>query len=379
VTIFGRCRVYGALREAKRSLEAAMRTFRSKTSKGARRQIAIKDAEIVALRRELTRARGEEPSPAAASTASFFVVGYQKSGTTWLMQMLDSHPEILCKGEGRFFGGGWRQESVKRIDARRPPSSLYNAVLDAEYLRLWIERSVWSRNDDTEEHLSNLTRMAIDYFLTGELSKTGKRLVGDKSPLLTAETMEEIAGIYPEAKVIHIIRDGRDAVVSAAHHSRNFGKARKGVRTPGDRCAEPGELQLAGESIFAGNSLERMAAEWSRRVGKTVEDGPALLGESYTEVRYEDLLERPEEEVRRLLEFLGAGSNEEIVRRCVNAASFERLSGGRERGKEDSSSFFRKGVAGDWRRFFTREDRRIFKQEAGELLIEIGYETDNNW
>jgi hypothetical protein len=168
-------------------------------------------------------------------------------------------------------------------------------------------------------------------------------------------------------------------VVSAAHHSRNFGKARKGVRTPGDRCAEPGELQLAGESIFAGNSLERMAAEWSRRVGKTVEDGPALLGESYTEVRYEDLLERPEEEVRRLLEFLGAGSNEEIVRRCVNAASFERLSGGRERGKEDSSSFFRKGVAGDWRRFFTREDRRIFKQEAGELLIEIGYETDNNW
>ena len=89
------------------------------------------------------------------------------------------------QGRGTLLRRGWRRESVKRIDARRPPSSLYNAVLDAEYLRLWIERSVWSRNDDTEEHLTNLTRMAIHYFLKGELSKTSKRLVGDKSPLLT--------------------------------------------------------------------------------------------------------------------------------------------------------------------------------------------------
>lgn len=359
------------LRGAKASLDAAKGALRSKASRGARRQIAIKDAEIGALRRELARTRGEEPP---ASTPAFFVVGYQKSGTTWLMRMLDSHPEILCKGEGRFFGAGWRQESVKRIDARRPPSSLYNAVLDAEYLRLWIERSVWSRNDDADEHLTNLTRMAIDYFLTGELSKTGKRLVGDKSPLLTAETMEEIAGIYPEAKVIHIIRDGRDAVVSAAHHSRNFGKARKGARS-----TDPGKLQLAGESIFAGNSLKRMAAEWSRRVGKAVQDGPALLGESYAEVRYEDLLGRPEAEVGRILRLLGADDGGETVKRCVEAASFERLSGGRARGEEDSSSFFRKGVAGDWRSFFTEEDRRIFKQEAGDLLIELGYERDDRW
>src|SRR5215203_5483852 len=338
--LFGSRKSFDMLREAKASLNAAVGALRSKTSKQARRQLAIKEAQIAALRRELAQVRGDgyPQLPVAEDAPVFFILGQQKSGTTWLMQILDSHPEILCRGEGRFFGADWRQESVKRIDSKRPPSSLYNAVLDAEYLKLWIERSVWSRNDDADEHLTNLTRMAIDYFLTGELSKTGKRLVGDKSPLLTAETMEEIAGIYPEAKVIHIIRDGRDAVVSAAHHSRNFGKARKGTRTPGDRRADPGELRLAGESIFAGNSLKRMAAEWSRRVGKTVEDGPALLGESYTEVRYEDLLERPEEEVRRLLEFLGAGSNEEIVRRCVNAASFERLSGGRERGEEDSSS-----------------------------------------
>src|SRR5215210_2747485 len=189
------------LRRARSSLGAAASSLRSRAGRETRRQIAVKDAEIAALRREL--ARGEGVQTAVGATPVFFVVGQQKSGTTWLMRMLDSHPEILCKGEGRFFGGTWRQESVKRTDARRPPSSLYNAVLDAEYLRLWIERSVWSRNDAADEHLTNITRMAIDYFLMGELSKTSKRLVGDKSPLLTPEIIKEIAGIYPEAKVIH--------------------------------------------------------------------------------------------------------------------------------------------------------------------------------
>jgi Sulfotransferase family len=380
--ILGSRRVYLALRGVKSSLDAAARDLRSKASRGARRQIAKKDAEIGALRRELARARGEEPLPGFANTPAFFVVGYQKSGTTWVMRMLDSHPEILCKGEGRFFGGSWRQESVKRIDARRPPSSLYNALLEAEYLRLWIERSVWSRDDDADEHLTNLTRMAIDYFLTGELSKTGKRLVGDKSPLLTPETVREIAGIYPEARVIHIIRDGRDVAVSAAYHSWNFGKAKKNSQPPRKRAArraDPREQRRAGESIFAGNSLRKIAAEWAERVGKTVEEGPALLGENYTEVRYEDLLRSPEGEVQRLLGFLGAERSEKTVRACVRAASFEVLSKGRKRGEEDATSFFRKGVAGDWENVFTERDKRVFEEEAGDLLVNLGYEGHDGW
>jgi hypothetical protein len=382
VTIFGSRKAYQVLRAAKASLEATASGLRSKTSKQARDQIAARDGEIAALRRELARARGDEGVPEGDEAGVFFVVGQQKSGTTWLMRILDSHPEILCRGEGRFFGRDWRQKKIKRIDAQRPASSLYNAVLDAKYLRLWIERSVWSRNDDADEHLDNLTRMAIDYFLKGELSKTGKRLVGDKSPLLTPETIREVARIYPEARVIHIIRDGRDAAVSAVHHSWNFGKKGKNEEVEAKREAyrrDPEGLAETGESIFAGNSLRRMAAEWNLRVGRTVEEGPDLLGERYAQVRYEDLLESPHEEVRRLLAFLGAEAGDETVRRCVEAASFERLSGGRERGEEDATSFFRKGVAGDWRSVFTEGDRRVFEEEAGGLLVELGYEKGHDW
>jgi hypothetical protein len=383
--LFGSRKSFDMLREAKASLNAAVGALRSKTSKQARRQLAIKEAQIAALRRELAQVRGDgyPQLPVAEDAPVFFILGQQKSGTTWLMQILDSHPEILCRGEGRFFGADWRQESVKRIDSKRPPSSLYNAVLDAEYLKLWIERSVWSRNDDADEHLANLTRMAIDYFLMGELSKTSGRIVGDKSPLLTPETIKEIARIYPEAKIIHIIRDGRDAAVSAVHHSWNFGKIRKGAEASAKRIThrkrDPHEMRNMGESIFAEGQLRKFAAEWSARVSSTVEDGPTLPGNGYVEVRYEDLLTRPEEEVRRLLEFLRAEASEKTVKRCVNAASFEKLSKGRTRGQEDPTSFFRKGIAGDWSNVFTEQDKVLFKKEAGDLLIQLGYEKDDSW
>jgi hypothetical protein len=130
---------------------------------------------------------------------------------------------------------------------------------------------------------------------------------------------------------------------------------------------------------FTEEWLRQAARHWRLLVGRAVEDGPALLGSDYIEVRYEDLLERPNEEVKRLLGFLGVDTDERLVEHCVSSASFEKLSRGRERGQEDPSSFYRKGVAGDWRTHFTEEDRRVFKEEAGELLIRLGYEDDLDW
>lgn len=326
------------------------------------------------------------PGSSKEGTPLFFVVGHQKSGTTWLMKILDAHPEILCQGEGRPFGRNWRQEYLKQKRASYPPTSLYNAIASSEDLRYWIERSVWSRGEDVDEHLTNLTGLAIEYFLTQQLAKTGKRLVGDKTVLHEPGIMEEIAKIIPGARVIHIIRDGRDVVVSQTHHKWNQAEDQGGagkitLAQLAKREAyrkDSRELLRSAEGIFLDGGLVRSAAKWSDRVGKTVRGGPVLLGANYAEVRYEDLLERPEEEVGRLLEFLGADASEQAVRRCVDAASFEKLAGGRQRGQE-ATSFFRKGIAGDWRNVFTEQNKQDFKTGAGDLLVDLGYEIDKNW
>ena len=118
-------------------------------------------------------------------TPVFFVTGLGKSGTRWLTKILDSHPEVLCKGEGRFFSAGWMRADLDPANESALPSSLYYALTHSEHLRLWIERSVWSRDGDPDEHIDALMRLATEYFLTAELSKTGKRLVGTSRPSWT--------------------------------------------------------------------------------------------------------------------------------------------------------------------------------------------------
>ena len=316
----------------------------------------------------------------------FFVTGLGKSGTRWLTKILDSHPEVLCKGEGRFFSAGWRRADLDPASEKALPSSLYYALTHSEHLRLWIERSVWSRDGDPDEHVRDLVRLATDYFLTTELARSGKKIVGDKTPLLGPRFVEEIYEIYPEARVIHIIRDGRDQAVSFIHQQGNRAKRGRTHRLSPEELARSEayrrsrrELAQRGEGMFAEKTLRKAAQNWALRVGQAIEDGPALFGDCYTEVRYEDLLVRPNEEVERLLDFLGVDTDERLVEHCVSSASFERLSRGRQRGQEDPSSFYRKGVAGDWKYLFDEHDKQIYKEEAGELLIKLGYEKNDGW
>lgn len=350
------------------------------------RQVTSKSRKITGLAPDQVGGAVRLANPSAESTPVFFVVGYQKSGTTWLMKMLDAHPEILCQGEGRPFGRDWRQEHLKQKRASYPPTSLYNAILSSEDLRYWVERSVWTRRDDPDEHLDNLTRLAVEYFLTQKLLKTGKRMVGDKTVLHEPGIIEEIGKICPGARVIHIIRDGRDVAVSQMHHRWNQAGDRGGIGalTPEQLAKreayrkDPQELIETGGGIFPDGWVAGNAAKWSARVDRAMQDGLALLGANYAEVKYEELLERPEEEMERLLKFLGAEASEQTVRQCVGAASFSKLAGGRERGQE-AASFFRKGIAGDWQNVFTGRDKRDFKAAAGNLLLELGYEEDNDW
>jgi sulfotransferase family protein len=368
--------------QSKRELEARL-AEKNETLQRVRRRAANRERELTRLREELTQAKAASHSRgfSSGSIPAFFLIGRARSGTTWLRSVLNFHPEIMCWGEGRFFERSFERGDFEGLRSKNmPSSSLYRAILQSRLLRAWIDESVWARGKETDEHLVGLTRLAVDYFLTGQLSKTNKRIVGDKTPFVSAEIVEEISTIYPEARVIHIIRDGRDVAVSLMHHMWNNAKNEGGVYD-----LEPEELEKryayrAGtlvppaDSLFTKERLIRIATDWRAEVGKATEEGPALLGSNYTEVRYEDLLERPVEEIRRLIEFLGAAdSSEEVARRCTEKAGFERHTS-RKRGQEDSSSRYRKGVAGDWRNVFTEEDQRTFMEFAGDMLVELGYE-----
>jgi hypothetical protein len=314
----------------------------------------------------------------------FFVAGEMRSGTSWFRRTVSAHPEIVCGHEGSFFGRDYDQEEIPVYAG--PVSSLTRALAVSEELRIWhgLAWNQWA--DSYEEDLRNLTRLSISYFLAKEVARTGKRIVGDKSPQHTAN-LDEIHEIYPNARVIHIVRDGRDVAISAMHHWWRLAQDRAGgffELTPEeleirDAYLEDREGFLAsGRSIFTEDRLGQLARRWSYRVGKAHRDGTALYGERYLEIRYEDLLRDPSTNLRRVFELLRARRGDPIIERCIRAGSFERVAS-RRQGEEDSGSFFRKGVAGDCRGVFTERDREMYRELAGDRLIEMGYEKTDDW
>ena len=159
--------------------------------------------------------------------------------------------------------------------------------------------------------------------------------------------------LYPQMRFIHVIRDGRDGAVSGW----------AAVRARGE------EGKFASFAEYAGYFAQR---HWLPYITRAREAAPGL-GDRYLEVRYERLHAEPHAETRRVLEFLGVDSSAPVVDECVEAASFETLSGGRRRGEENQASHFRKGIIGDWENHFDEEALARFDAVARPLLRELGY------
>ncbi len=310
----------------------------------------------------------------------FFVVGHAKSGTSWLMNLLDAHPAILCRGEGRFLG---TRHSIGAAKAR----SLEHALIESEGLRDWASRSAWTRRHEYEPTARAWTAVLARAIMGDALAASEAKIVGDKSPLNGPGIVAGIGELLPEARIIHIIRDGRDVAVSAVHHRWNTLGADAAV-APGNQAeleirdayrSDPAAFIGGGLTIFGPDGPEHLAEGWAELTGAALSEGRHLDPTRYTEVRYEDLLASGVEELVRLCRFLGAETSVEQAERCVEANSFQRITGGRPAGVEDSAAFLRSGLAGDWQRVFTANDRELFKRAGGSTLVALGYERDADW
>ena len=94
-------------------------------------------------------------------------------------------------------------------------------------------------------------------------------------------------------------------------------------------------------------------------------------------IRYEELLYNDLEILERvLLVECSLPISPERLREIVLDNSFEKLTGGRQRGQEDIAAHERKGIAGDWRTYFSRAVKQAFKERFGDLIICLLYTSD---
>ena len=82
--------------------------------------------------------------------------------------------------------------------------------------------------------------------------------------------------------------------------------------------------------------------------------------------------------LRQIFRRLGVDDSESLALDCSENAAFEKTAG-RPRGSDDPLGKSRRGISGDWRNWFTRQDAEKFNELAGEWLIRAGYATDSSW
>lgn len=301
------------------------------------------------------------------SREKFFIFGHARSGTTLLARLARLHPEVHCNWQAHFF-------------TREP---FLKSLVDSPEAAEWLSRKSnrWNGGRD----LSPLVlRATADFILERDAAREGKRIVGDKSPssLIHGQAVRDMAAVYPDARLVYIVRDGRDVLIS--ERFRNFVEDSKYLtaedkRIVADLKVDQSPFTDGRRSIFTETFIRRAAAGWVANLTETDAEGRRLYGERYFSMRYEDLLSVPFAEMQKLWAFLGAMADASLEAAVKDEMASNPDETWQAKRNESIASFLPKGHAGNWHHIFTERDRKLFNEIAGETLIKWGYEKDLNW
>lgn len=293
----------------------------------------------------------------------FFIFGHARSGTTLLMRLVRQHPEVHCSYQAHYFS--------------RPP--LLQSLVNTPEIEEWLVRrsNRWNRNSDPS---AAILRAAGDFLLEREAAREGKSIVGDKSPnnLMNGKAVELMHAVYPDARLVFIVRDVRDAVIS--HRIQQFvdgvqflSRADRRLREQITRDPQP--YVTGKKSMYQEAGLRKAGLDWVQNVEETDQRGRELYGERYHALRFEDLQTRPVEEILALWEFLGADIRlpglEELIRRELQQnpdAEYQQTK------LQSVTALLPKGAAGYWRQVLTVRDQQILQEVCGETLKKWNYD-----
>jgi hypothetical protein len=303
---------------------------------------------------------------------SGFILGSPRSGTTLLGDILDLHPRI-----GRWY------EPVFVLDR-----CFADAPDDC--------RRAKDASDEVKQYISN----AFDDFQR----RIGCDIVVAKTPGSCLK-VPFLLELFPDAKFIHIVRDGRDATLSIhrewskrasiveseanlrqaarvlwdfldrqpfldhklaalSFEIGSFSNLLKGrrhmvyrLRRWGSRTGWGPQFEGWQDAIDQVSTLEFNAMQWVKCVEAVLRETRILDGDQVTEVRYEELLERPEETLRSLCDFLETPLPGGFMTRLPE---------------------LKVSNYGKWRRAFSDEEKALIGPILNPLLIQLGY-ADSDW
>lgn len=276
----------------------------------------------------------------------FFIVGTGRSGTTLLQAMLASHSRLDIPPETKFFQ---RHDPIdprfggEPLDGERFDAWLEDYFASPDWADLGLERG------EVEPRMRAGDRSAASLFLAlmrAWQARCGKARLGEKSPL-HCKYVRRIAQVFPGARFIHVYRDPRDVVAS--------------MRT----------------MEWTTPSVRDHARNWRKILDEHRRLCHEMPPQRYTGVRFETLVDRPEEELRRLCDFLGEAFEAAMLRyhERERGGFHERESGWKGQTRRPLSD----ASIGRYRSDLTPRQVALVERLAGPTMVKLGYAPVSGW
>ena len=277
------------------------------------------------------------------NTNPIFIVGAGRSGTTLLQFMLRSHPELsLPTGESHFFIPFYQRRNefgdlsdITRL--RELVNELYQfnpGFFDEEL------HGIQFNAESITQQLHKLDVKSMPEVFSGifqiNAEAEGKTRWGDKTPYYVLH-LDTILEMFPNAQIVHLIRDGRDCALSMLERKWDL-------------------------KIF---NIYHAAYTWNKYV-LTGESFGQKNPERYYKIYYEDILNSPEKTLMDLCQFLNIKFNTQVI-------NFKKSGGSGD--TPLVSQPIQKNNRNKWKKKMTPAQIRIFETLAGDALRKCGYET----
>jgi len=272
-----------------------------------------------------------------------FIGGMERSGINLIRKILNSHPDVAA---------GPQTGIVDEI------SRLYSAMavsISDGHLGAYLT---------TPQMRSGISRL-IEAIYSPYADKKAKTIVVDCSPR-NLWSFPLLAELLPEAKFLHIIRDGRDVACS--------------YRDVGTRASEKG-VQLERVAAVASGSIARCSAIWAETVRFGWDHcGPDSLlarsGRAFTTF-YENVVLSPESQIRNICEFLGIEFTQTMLH--PERLHHDSMPDGIYTLEHDQNAPISMLSAGRWIDHLSLKDRIVFYAQGHLGLRLAGYDDSVQW
>lgn len=275
-----------------------------------------------------------------------FIVGVGRSGTTLLRLIMDAHPDMAIPPEAH-----WLVQGIRYLEEHSWSLDGLWEVLCAHYGwdQMPFDKEKLGRLFEPEKGIASFFRSIYQSY-AADLNASR---IGDKTPINNL-FMLKIAEHFPEARFIHLIRDGRDVALS--YRKVDFGP---------------------------GSDPRQAAMLWTWRIAFARTQAQFLP--HYREVKYEDLIRNTREVVESIDAFIDLDFHPQQMNYHQKAK--ERLSETHYRSPQQSEKdwirlekLFAKTTSvpdssriGCWKQEMSKEDVLAFEAVAGDLLVDLGY------